>query len=116
MVAHSHIAARFLEKEFDRPFERLGDGDHDVRADQRLREEDPEYVVEKEAAQEDAANLKRPEVNELDTSVRTACGPRVREDTGMSAKVSRQGLNEPWNAHVTARPIPRTLFAAKCSS
>ena len=87
MEAHSHIAARFLEKEFDRPFERLGDGDHDVRADQRLREEDPEYVVKKEAAQEDAANLERAEVNELDAPVRTACGPRVREDTAMSVQV-----------------------------
>lgn len=69
----SYVTTRFLEQELDGPFERLGDGDHDVRADQRLREENPEDIVEEETAEEDAANLKRAEVNELDASVQTTC-------------------------------------------
>ena len=45
----SYVTARFLEKELDRPFERLCDSDHDISA------KDPEDVIEEETAQEDAA-------------------------------------------------------------
>ena len=69
----SYVTTRFLEQEFDGPFERLGDRDHHVRADQRLREENPEDIVEEETAEEDAADLKRAEVNEFDAPVQTKC-------------------------------------------
>ena len=113
----------FFEEELDWPFEALRDSHHHIRADQRLRQEDPKDVIKEKATQKNATDLYM-HARQPTTKPTPACNCAIDlARCAVASQARAAGLELTWkeprlmsSMPVTARPIAMTLFAAQCSS